>query len=129
MDAYCALELPPRPWTLAITRQVLGQLLADCWGPDGRDDDLAVAVTEACTNVLRHVGTQEPYRVTIRVDDERCLVEVVDCGDGFDPASVAAPDTYGRRGLLVMRALVDEVRIEPVRPRGTKVTMVRKRER
>jgi serine/threonine-protein kinase RsbW len=128
-----ALELPPRPWTLPIVRQVLRELIAESWAARGPGEELEVAMNEACTNVVRHAGTTEPYHVLISLDTDRCRVEVADCGHGFDPDRVAAdaagtPPGYGRRGLLVMRALVDDLHIEPTTPVGMRITLVKHRD-
>ena len=50
--------------------------------------DLLLAVTEACTNVLRHSGPGHRYEVVALVGRNRCVIEVVDNGRGFDPAAL-----------------------------------------
>ena len=88
-------------------------------------DDLAIAVTEACGNVVRHAALGGVYRVEIGVDDRQCVIRVRDRGPGFDPDHVEVTDPeLGGRGLVVMRAVVDDVRIESRRP-GTEVTMIK----
>lgn len=78
---------------------------------------------EAVRNALRH-SAASTLAVTVRVDGQRLVLEVVDDGVGFDPDSVTDPDRYGLRGL---RSLVTdsggtlEVRSSP--REGTTVRM------
>lgn len=53
---------------------------------------------EAVRNALRHSGAST-LAVTVRGDQQRLTLEVVDDGVGFDPDSVHDPDRYGLRGL------------------------------
>lgn len=53
---------------------------------------------EAVRNALRHSGAST-LAVTVRGDQGRLTLEVVDDGAGFDPDSVRDPDRYGLRGL------------------------------
>lgn len=53
---------------------------------------------EAVRNALRHSGAST-LAVTVRGDQGRLALEVVDDGVGFDPAAVRDPDRYGLRGL------------------------------
>src|SRR3954470_4493174 len=72
-------------------------------------DEIALALTEACANVVQHAGDQAEYEVEVGIDDRLCRISVVDTGEGFDPATL--PDRDERlplgegRGLLLMQAL------------------------
>ena len=75
--------------------------------PDAIVQDLQLAVTEACTNSIRHSGTDE-IRVSItRLDD--CL-EIVVADDGVYRMNlpVVEGDADGHRGMYLMAALVDD---------------------
>lgn len=76
--------------------------------------DIAVAMTEACTNVLKHSGPGDEYEVSLEVDGEQCIIRVIDTGRGFDSTSLglADADTSAEqgRGIQLMRALVDQVK-------------------
>jgi serine/threonine-protein kinase RsbW len=71
-------------------RRVLGDTLNRLGVNDDCVADLLLAVTEACTNVLRHSGPGLRYEVVALVGRNRCVLEVLDSGRGFDPASVPA---------------------------------------
>jgi signal transduction histidine kinase len=59
---------------------------------------------EAVRNAIRHSGAST-LAVTVRRDERRLTLEVVDDGVGFDPG-VRDPDRYGLRGL---RSLVTDI--------------------
>src|SRR6476469_5669296 len=48
------LSLPARPENVAVVRHVLGAFAEALHLPVGVVDDMRLAVTEACTNVVRH---------------------------------------------------------------------------
>jgi serine/threonine-protein kinase RsbW len=87
-DVRFCLVFPREALSIPVMRRVLGDTL----GRLGLDEeciaDLVLAVTEACTNVLLHSGPGRPYEVVAHVGRERCLLEVVDSGRGFDPAGI-----------------------------------------
>jgi serine/threonine-protein kinase RsbW len=103
------------PFIRAVCRQALEHLRVD----RGVVDEIALALTEACANVVQHAGPQQAYEVQVDIDDERCRICVADEGGGFDPASVPSDVSgsllEGGRGLVLMRALVDRLdfRLEP----------------
>ncbi len=78
-------------------RKVLGDTLIRLGVAEDCVGDLLLAVTEACTNVLRHAGSGRRYEVVARVSRDRCLVEVLDSGRGFDPAKAAEQAASGPR--------------------------------
>src|SRR5918992_627110 len=53
-DSDIRLTLPARPENVAVVRHVLGALAEALALPPALVDDVRLAVTEACTNVVRH---------------------------------------------------------------------------
>ncbi|WP_344901664.1 ATP-binding protein [Actinomadura meridiana] len=105
-----------------MVRKVVGDALrglgvsADCV------DDVLVATSEACTNVVQHARTTGEYEVTGRVDEDVCTLAIMDWGRGPRPA----PGERGilsesGRGIKIMRALVDDLDIDSSPDRGTTV--------
>jgi serine/threonine-protein kinase RsbW len=78
--------------------------------------DLKLALTEACSNSVRHAyGTGEGH-VDIRYElyPDRLVVEVTDDGEGFDPAHARDDQgelTEGGLGIAIIRAIADELEI------------------
>lgn len=87
-------------------------------------DDIEVAASEACTNVLRHVTSHE-YEVRIEIDDDVCTVRIIDTGEGFDAGSLI--DSHwgaeGGRGIHLMRHLVDDLNFTSGPTSGTVVEL------
>jgi len=75
--------------------------------------EVALALTEACANVVQHAGEHAEYEVAVAIDDRLCRISVVDSGEGFDPAALSGRDAGSPleegRGLLLMQALVDRL--------------------
>lgn len=78
-------------------------------------NDLKLAVTEACTNSVRHAYRENGGTVDIVYElyDDRLVVEVSDDGSGFDPAAVEEADqlSEGGLGIAIIRALTDEFEV------------------
>jgi anti-sigma regulatory factor (Ser/Thr protein kinase) len=45
-------------------------------------EEIALAVTEACTNVVAHARSSDRYDVTVRTTDGLCVIEAADTGPG-----------------------------------------------
>lgn len=96
--------------------------------------DVAVAVTEACTNVLQHADGQNQYDVQISVTEEQATIRVSDVGEGFDyealirDAGSFGPMDESGRGLLLMRALVDELEFASDPEEGNVVRLTKRLE-
>jgi serine/threonine-protein kinase RsbW len=91
--------------------------------------DIEVALSEACTNVLQHAGASEEYEVRLQVDDDRCVLRVVDVGEPPGrprlnvPSGLPGGEVEHGRGLLLMRALVDRVGFAEVEERGSVLSL------
>jgi len=73
-------------------------------------EETALALTEACANVVEHAGEHAEYEVSVDIRDDVCRITVVDDGSGFDPEDVADRDPVeGGAGLTLMQALVDRL--------------------
>jgi serine/threonine-protein kinase RsbW len=65
-------------------RRVLGDTLTRLGMDESCIGDILLAVTEACSNVIRHAGPGRRYEVVAHVGSKRVLLEVVDGGRGLD---------------------------------------------
>src|ERR1700754_257466 len=75
------LTLPARPENVSVIRHVLGAFAEALRLSDDLVEDLRLAVTEACTNVVRHAYPPElpgPVEISIRPMDEQVSVIVSD---------------------------------------------------
>ena len=78
--------------------------------------DLKLALTEACSNSVRHAYPDGGGHVEIlyELGPDRLAIEVADDGEGFDPAEEEAePDdlTEGGLGIAIIRSIADELEI------------------
>ena len=109
------LFLPRDAASVPVSRQVLAGCL-DTLGvaPDTRTD-IALALSEACGNVIRHAGPGDEYEVTAWVRGGRCVIEVMNTGNGgraMIPGDGLVPaDAENGRGLKIMNAVVDDLRL------------------
>jgi serine/threonine-protein kinase RsbW len=75
-------------------------------------EEIVLALTEACANVVQHAGRNEEYQVDVAIDDDLCQVSVLDDGHGFDLEAATVADgspLEAGRGLVLMKALVDRL--------------------
>jgi serine/threonine-protein kinase RsbW len=149
---FC-LVFPREALSIPVMRHVLGDTLGRLGLDEDCIADLLLAVTEACTNVLRHAGPGYRYEVVAEVARNRVLLQVLDNGRGFDPARIRAArrrqlrrppvrpaGLLGRRsrttdltqipesgrGMAIMRACVDDVSLHSGRGRGTVVQLFKR---
>jgi serine/threonine-protein kinase RsbW len=123
------LTLPARPENVSVIRHVLGAFAEALRLPDDLIEDLRLAVTEACTNVVRHAYPADvagPVEISIRPTDDVVSVVVADHGRGIGTSS----DTTGPGlGLPLIAAIADEVDLQPVPGGGSRVAMTFARHR
>jgi serine/threonine-protein kinase RsbW len=109
-----ALALPRDEQTIPVSRHIAVSAMTEIGVMEDCTHDIAIAMTEACTNVLRHSGPGDEYEVSLEVDGDQCVIRVVDTGRGFDSASLgfehADSSAEQGRGIQLMRALVDSVK-------------------
>jgi serine/threonine-protein kinase RsbW len=121
------LCLPRDEGTIPVARHIATSAIEEIGVMDDAVHDIAVALTEACTNVLKHSGPGDEYEVSLEVDGAQCIIRVVDTGHGFDSTSVGLADADGSseqgRGIQLMRALVDQVKFISKAEAGTVVSL------
>lgn len=118
-----SLALPREALSIPVIRRVLGDALRGLGVSEDCIADILVATCEACTNVVKHAQTTSRYEVLASVDGDRCVLKIVDKGQGLEPGepSPPAPEAESGRGIKIMRALVDDVSFDTGPERGTVV--------
>ena len=99
------------PFVRGLCRKALEHLKVD----KDTTDAIVLALTEAAANVVQHSGDDGDYEVAVRIDDQTCRVSVWDEGGGFEMPDLSQPvdpTADGGAGLVLMRALVDELAFE-----------------
>jgi serine/threonine-protein kinase RsbW len=131
VEIRLALSLPRDELSIPVVRRLCTQSLRVLGAAEECAEDLELALTEACTNVLRHAKEGYEYEVVAGIDGDSAVLEVVDRGPGFDAPALARavsgedaePDAETGRGLQIMRAVMDNVEFQS-RP-GDARTVVR----
>jgi serine/threonine-protein kinase RsbW len=125
MEIGLRIRLPRDRISVPVARHVVRSAIEEIGVTTECADDIEVALSEACTNVLMHAGPGAIYDVRLDLDDERCVLRIIDLGSGFDLATLPdgrpMPEEERGRGLPLMSSLVDRVRFESKPEIGTVV--------
>lgn len=112
MELYFDLVLPRDRLTVPVVRHLFGASLARLGVAAGCIQELELAITEACSNALKHATAgEDQYEVTARVDGATAEVTVTNAGANSEGEGSALPqlDAEGGRGMLLMSHLVDQL--------------------
>ncbi|GII58755.1 hypothetical protein Pth03_71440 [Planotetraspora thailandica] len=125
MDIEFSLAMPRDAIGIPMVRRVLGDALRSLGVTEKCVSDILLATSEACTNAVRHGGPANRYEVMATIGSGRCELRVVDCGHGLDtiPKQYPPGDVENGRGILIMRAVVDEISFDITPGRGTTVRL------
>ena len=116
------LDLPREAGSVPTVRRLLRSALAALRVDSEAQDDLEIAITEACSNVVRHAQGANNFEVSLDVAENHCSIDVRDNGAGFDPDAVAIgtdATSESGRGLSLIKALGENVRMTSVPKRGS----------
>jgi serine/threonine-protein kinase RsbW len=123
------LCLPRDSSTLPVVRHIAVAALTELGVEAEATEDVALALTEASANVVKHSGVEDQYEVHLILENDQCEIRVVDTGHGFDSNSLAVamagPSEEQGRGMALMAALVDSVSFESRPETGTIVHLVK----
>jgi serine/threonine-protein kinase RsbW len=112
-----ALTIPARPEFVVLGRLALTGLARTRALPPELLADMKLALTEACSNSVRHAydqGHEGQVAIRYELDEDRLVVEVQDEGGGFDPEVLAAASVEldeGGLGIAIIRAVTDEFEV------------------
>jgi serine/threonine-protein kinase RsbW len=139
MEINMVLHLPREAVSVPISRQVLNSCLESLGVTPDTRADIALALSEACANVVLHAGPSDEYEVRVSTTDFRCVIEVVNVGsqdnatgpddapggtrvDGFAVPDRPVPVTAEHgRGLKIIDAVADNLQLTGNKSRGTTV--------
>lgn len=129
MNLDVAVCLPQEAETVGLIRRVVRNALGAFGVTKDCIEDICLALSEACTNVIDHATEDDEYEVRLQVDGERCVISVKDTGNGLGAAEVASAMPDGSsprgRGVAIMRALMDQVDFRSGPESGTIVSLVK----
>lgn len=131
MEILFSLRLPAEAATVPVVRTLCRGTMLQL-GVDPRCiEDVALAVTEACANVVEHGGpATHPYEVQVELRADWCHIRIIDHGRGFDaaglPTGPVPSDAERGRGIALMRAVLDRIDFES-RPEAGTIAHLQKR--
>jgi serine/threonine-protein kinase RsbW len=126
------LTIPARPEYITLGRLALTAIAGVHPVSDETLHDLKLALTEACTNSVKHAyaeGGEGIVDIVYELQSDRLAVEVGDAGAGFEPHDPSGGNgdelSEGGLGIEIIRAVTDEVEIEPREGGGSRLRFVK----
>jgi serine/threonine-protein kinase RsbW len=122
MQLSLALCLPREEATAGLARRAVASSLTQLGVTNECAHDIELAISEACTNVIRHAEPGKDYEVRLEVDGDLAIIRVMDTGVRFAPAEQQpSSDVLAEsgRGIAIMRFLVDRLHFEVKAEAGT----------
>lgn len=132
MTDVLRFSVPGKPEYVGTVRLAVSSL-ANCAGFDIEAiEDIKVAVSEACNNVVCHGKTDcnKSYEVDCEIGADRIIISIQDHAGGYDIAKYKKPviedvPKEGGLGIFIIKALMDEVDIFSELGTGTSIKMVK----
>jgi len=113
MSAPTSARFPRERSAVPAARAFVAYTLRSAGAPAEVVERLVLAVAEACNNAILHAHGPV-FTVSVAIAGDLASVTISDTGAGFDPPEhpeMPAPQATGKRGLPLMRALVDRVAV------------------
>jgi len=123
-------NVPGKPEYVGTVRMAIAHAASHAGFDIEAIDDIKVAVSEACTNIVchSHTGPDFNYDVVLEFDDEQLRVTITDQGVGFGVDDYIEPvpgESVSGLGIFIIRALMDEVDIHSEPGAGTDICMTK----
>lgn len=132
-----SLQVPSSTENLAMIRDFVSNIGARAGLDDGEVLRIALAVDEACANVIEHAyGSEQIHEVTIRgeLDEAALSFAIVDTGRHFDPDALKSESVEelvkqrksGGLGLRLIRTIMDDVQYRIVAGEKNELRMTKR---
>jgi serine/threonine-protein kinase RsbW len=117
------LKIPSITENLQMIREFVLKIAAKTGFNKETQEQIALAVDEACTNVIKHAHHHDAKRlidIQIQTDANKMIITITDKGRGFDITKLKDPDVekfiresrHGGLGIYLIKTLMDEVDYE-----------------
>ncbi len=117
------LKIPSVTENLQMIREFALKIAAKAGFNEETQEQIALAVDEACTNVIKHAHHHDARRlmdIQIKTDANKMIITITDKGRGFDITKLKDPDVekyiresrHGGLGIYLIKTLMDEVDYE-----------------
>jgi len=140
VDDYVKLDLPAKAEFVSLGRLALSGLLRSSGGySEDAVADLKLALTEACSNSVRHAYDHDQGQVHLEftVHRDRVTVLIRDEGGGFHEDDDDCPEcrslsdlqmAEGGMGISIIRAVVDDFDLRKPDEGGTVLVLTKNRD-
>lgn len=130
MSDILKLMVPGKPEYVRTVRLAISSI-ADSAGFDIEEvDDIKVAVSEACSNIVRHGKNNNFYQVVCEIAKDKMVISIEDEAGGYDVTKYKEPVMgdikEGGLGIFIIKALMDDVDIVSELGAGTSIKMIKK---
>jgi serine/threonine-protein kinase RsbW len=129
MRMTIAFWLPRRADSVSVARHILDKLLYAFGVQAMCREEIALAVTEACSNAVRHAKGQSSFEVAAESDDDVVTITVNDDGPGIAPDRIDGmpePNEPHGRGIALMRVTTDAFELRRRRSGGVSVRLFKR---
>lgn len=115
-NTLVSIEIAGNPRSLALVRKILTTCSLSLDLPSLVLNDIKLAVTEACTNVIKHAYQYDHakrFGLSIELNEHIFVVRVMYMDKEFDPQAIPVPDLgnikEGGLGVFIIRNIMDDV--------------------
>jgi serine/threonine-protein kinase RsbW len=139
MNEYVKIDIPAKAEYVVLGRLALAGVLRTGGFSEDAVADLKLALTEACSNSVRHAYDHDDGQVHLgfTMYDDRIMIEIRDEGAGFHEDDDDCPEcqgltgiplTEGGMGISIIRAVVDEFDLRQADGGGTVLVLTKMRD-
>jgi serine/threonine-protein kinase RsbW len=136
---YVKLDIPAKAEYVSLGRLALAGLLRSRGYSEDAVADLKLALTEACSNSVRHAYDHDDGQVHLEftVHHDRVTLLIHDEGNGFHEQDVDCPEcktipeiglSEGGMGISIIRAVVDDFDLRKPDGGGTVLVLTKRRD-
>lgn len=123
------LKLPCKPEFVNVARMNVATIANNLNMNYEVIQDLKVAISEACNNVILHSNSDGYYEIVFGVTEKKLIIDINDYGEGFEMDNYEKPDLEHPKGhglgLFIIENLVDEMKIITEKEVGTTIKMIK----
>lgn len=114
MSIQIVMMLPPKAASVSLARHTMAEALRIPGVAPDCSHEAQVALSEACSNFLRHVGADQNFEVLINIGEVELTVHVLDAETPGRRLLAQWPDIHVDRehGLALMTAFADHASFE-----------------
>jgi serine/threonine-protein kinase RsbW len=131
------LKIESKTEQLVTVRDFVSQAAVKSGFNDEEVGKIALAVDEACTNVIKHAyryNRTKKITITVQTSNGDFEIIILDNGRQFDPKNIKSPDMKeyllrpkrGGLGVYLMRSLMDQVEYDIEPGRSNQVRLVKR---